>query len=290
MIFSVSCRATWSKVRPGDPQGMGLPRPLWTGDRAECLRPLWLSLHPVPSCPTARGSPSASRWPLRCPGQTRCARAGWTRRLHGWTGPRASTRGSCRPGLRSLWRECQGLDSAAPHHGCGYCSQGRTCLRGEGKAGWPNRREEKEERPSWETAAGRAGGCWQEHSTARATACPGGDKHMQSCPLPSPSLAHSAHAASAPQAASHICSPYTWLRPLPHPSTAWPRPPQATCTLQSQGTVSSSVSGVHCSYTPSVLRGVGQAAVHMALLSKEATQALSERGASSPGQTLPPPP
>lgn len=77
--------------------------------------------------------PSAFQWPPHCPGQTGGAHASWTRRRHGWTGPRARTRGSCPPARWSLWRECQGLDSTPPRRGYGYCSQGRTHLREGGR-------------------------------------------------------------------------------------------------------------------------------------------------------------
>ena len=94
-----------------------------------CLRPSKRDLGLAPTrCEPGPASPSAFLWPLHCPGQTRCARAGWTQRRHGWTGPRARTRGSRPPGRWSLWRDCQGLDSAPPRHGYGYCSQGRTRL------------------------------------------------------------------------------------------------------------------------------------------------------------------
>lgn len=156
-------------------------------------------------------SPSAFRWPPRCPGQTRCARAGWTRRRRGWTGPRARTRGSCPPGRWSLWRDCQGLDSAPPRHGYGYCSQGRTRLREEGGAQTHGR--ERKERPSWE----RARGGWREaEAGAPAGAARGrADKHMQGC-LPPPGR------GTPPQRPQHPAQQGTPRAPLYPPAPPGP--------------------------------------------------------------------
>ena len=141
-------------------------------------------LPPVPpppgvASPPADPSPSASRWPPRCLGRTACARAGWTRRRRGWTGPRARTRGSCPPGCWSLWRDCQGLDSTPPRHGYGYCSQGRTRLWEEGKerAGRQTGGREKKDQVGKKQEAGEerqetdtAGGCSLGPSAAQAHA------------------------------------------------------------------------------------------------------------------------
>lgn len=115
-------------------------------------------------------SPSAFLWPLHCPGQTRCARAGWTQKRHGWTGPRARTTGSHPPGRWSLWRDCQGLHSAPPRHGYSYCSQGRTRLREEaGKT--DGRREKKDEVGKKQEAGGGKAASGDQELGARTSTC-----------------------------------------------------------------------------------------------------------------------
>lgn len=142
-------------------------------------------------------SPSAFRWPPHCPGQTRGARADWTQRPRGWTGPRARMRGSCQPGRWSLWRDCQGLDSTPPSHSYGNCCQGRTGLREGGRErGQTDGRERKE------TRVGRWAKRRQKTETISEAQLPGAGQHMQ----------------------GHL-SPHT-MGPAPPPSSS-PLPPPA---------------------------------------------------------------
>lgn len=183
----------------------------------------------------AAPSPSASRWPPRCLGQTRCAHAGWTRRRRGWTGLRARTRGSCPPGRWSLWRDCQGLDSTLPRHGYGYCSQGRTRLREEGKerAGRQTGGREKKDQVGKKQ---QVDGERQETETpSRCSLGPSANKHMQGClPPPHEGTRPSQHPGSSrapPRAPLYLPHP-AWacglllsLHPLPgHPAASAPPP------------------------------------------------------------------
>lgn len=174
-------------------------------------------LAPCPPPEPSPASPSAFRWPPRCPGQTRCARAGWTQRQRGWTGPRARTRGSCPPGRWSLWRDCQGLGSAPPRHGYGYCSQGRTRLWEEG--GQTDRRREKKDQVGKKQEMGeRRAADKDQEPGARASAC-------KAAPAPPPSGASipmPAHQAPLPSCPPPSAVP-TWRPPNPGPD-AHPQP------------------------------------------------------------------
>ena len=179
---------------PGTAHAASDPLPVTVreeGSRAPCSPP-----EPGPA------SPSAFRWPPRCPGQTRCARAGWTRRRHGWTGPRVRTRGSCPPGRWSLWRDCQGLGSAPPRHGYGYCSQGRTRLWEEG--GQTDGRREKKDRVGKKQ---ETGGRKAAHEDQEGAGRPG--ERMQGCPRrhppPGASAPLPAHQPPCPPAHRPCC-------------------------------------------------------------------------------------
>ena len=193
-----------------------------------CLRPSKRDLGLAPTrCEPGPASPSAFLWPLHCPGQTRCARAGWTQRRHGWTGPRARTRGSRPPGRWSLWRDCQGLDSAPPRHGYGYCSQGRTRLREE--VGQTDGRREKKDQVGKKQEAGKEKVASRDHELgARTSTCNAAPatvrlrRQVPRHPRPGPAL---------PLHTCQACGPLASLPSCPPPFAVTARRPPCTQAL-----------------------------------------------------------